>query len=366
MGVLQIDTISVVARSPYFVLFSRLGEYKPAWLDELLVDREIFEYWAHAACFIPIEDYPFFRRSMLEGSHSYFGEDWPRENQVMLDQVLNHVRENGPARSADFKSEKGPGGWWNRKAEKWALEYWYLHGRLGIARRDNFQRVYDLTERVMPSLDDTQLPAKDESYRQFILKTLRALGIALPAWVPDYYRLKKKFALPLIQQMVTSGEIAQVEIKGWQEPGLYLPENEELIKAAAHNELHATHTTLLSPFDPLTWDRDRARQLFDFDFTIQSYTPAAKRTYGYFPLPILHRGRLVGRLDAKAHRKDGRFEIKGFYLEPGMEPEQKLMREVMTAVNRCAEWHNTPEVFPGDDLSADISTAIRIALNTNS
>ena len=345
MGVLQIDTISVVARSPYLVLFSRLGAYDPAWLEELLAEKVIFENWAHAACFIPIEDFPLIRRTMLEEHHSSYFGNWAEKNRPTLDHVLNSVRQNGPMRSADFASEKSPGGWWNWKSEKIALEYWLMRGDLMVARRDKFQRVYELRERILPDWDDTRAPLTPEVQRAFVLKSVRAMGIARRQWVWDYYRLKKKLAAQIVDELVAEGSLRQVAVEGWQEPALFAPEDEPLLHQAAAGELAASHTTLLSPFDPLTWDRERARQLFGFDFTIQAYTPAAKRQYGYFPLPILHNGALVGRMDAKAHRKEGIFEVKGLFLEETATPSAELANALAAAIRNCALWHKTPHVL---------------------
>ncbi len=345
MGVLQIDTISVVARSPYLVLFSRLGAYDPAWLEELLAEKVIFENWAHAACFIPIEDFPLIRRTMLEEHHSSYFGNWAEKNRPTLDHVLNSVRQNGPMRSADFASEKSPGGWWNWKSEKIALEYWLMRGDLMVARRDKFQRVYELRERILPDWDDTRAPLAPEVQRAFVLKSVRAMGIARRQWVWDYYRLKKKLAAQIVDELVAEGSLRQVAVGGWQEPALFAPEDEPLLHRAAAGELAASHTTLLSPFDPLTWDRERARQLFGFDFTIQAYTPAAKRQYGYFPLPILHNGALVGRMDAKAHRKEGIFEVKGLFLEETATPSAELANALAAAIRNCALWHKTPHVL---------------------
>lgn len=344
MGVLQIDTISVVARSPYLVLFSRLGQYDPQWLDELLAEKRLFEQWAHAACFIPMDDYPLFRRLCLEGHRESYFAGWAKENRQTVDHVLEVVRQEGARKSADFESEKGPGGWWNWKIEKAALEFWFARGDLMVARRDNFQRVYDLRERVLPGWSDENLPAREEVEKQLILMSVRAMGIAHRQWVWDYYPLKKKPTFTLIDQLTAEGALRKVSVEDWQEPALYVPEDESLVLLAADNGLEATHTTLLSPFDPVTWDRERTRQLYGFDFTIQAYTPAAKRRFGYFPLPILHKGALVGRLDAKAHRKEGVFEVRNWYLEPGIQPSGELSADIRLAVQRCADWHNTPQV----------------------
>jgi uncharacterized protein YcaQ len=362
MGLLQIDTIHVVARSPYFVLFSRLGDYNARWLDELLVEKALFEQWAHAACYIPMEDFPLSRRMVLEELRLSNFANWGKDNQEVIHQVLKVVRLNGAMRSVDFESKKDPGGWWNWKNEKTALEFWLWKGEMMVARRENFQRVYDLTERVLPGWQDIDVPPLAEVYREMVYKTVRALGVARTSWVADYYRLKKKVVSPLLQDMVNSGNLRQVVIKGWEEPALFVPENENLILSAASGELKADHTTLLSPFDPLTWDRERARQLFNFDFTIQSYTPAAKRQFGYFPLPILHNGELVGRLDAKAHRKEHMFEIKSLFLEEGILPTDYLIRALGQAIQRCADWHSTQEVTFGEGIPSEFKPKLLSSL----
>ena len=354
MQLLQIDTINVVARSPYFVLFSRLGAYDPAWLDELLAERSIFEQWAHAACFIPMEDYPLIRRLMIDKLRARYLEDWIDKPLPGSEIVLEHIRANGAVRSADFKTRKeNPGGWWNWKFEKDALEYWFAKGVLMIARRDKFQRVYDLRERVHPVWDDSRVPPRDEVDRKLILKSVAAMGIARAEWVADYYRLPKKLVASLLPVLVADGSLCEITVDGWDKPVLYTPETQPLLEAAVAGELRASHTTMLSPFDPVVWDRTRARQLFNFDFMIQAYTPAAKRQFGYFPLPILHDGALIGRLDGKAHRKDGVFEVRGLYLEDGVILVEKLAQDVAAAIKRCADWHQSHNVAFSDDVRQD-------------
>ncbi len=366
MGLLQIDTIHVVARSPYFVLFSRLGEYNPRWLDELLVEKALFEQWAHAACFIPMEDFSLSRRLVLEELRLSYFADWGKKNLEIIHQVLEAVRQNGAMRSADFISQKESGGWWNWKNEKTALEYWLWKGELMVARREKFQRVYDLTDRVLPDWNDDLVPLLDEVYKEMIRKTVRALGVARPSWVADYYRLKKKVVHPMLEEMVHSGELRQATIEGWEEPALFVAENESLLLSASSGELKADYTTLLSPFDPLTWDRERARQMFNFDFVIQCYTPAAKRQFGYFPLPILHNGELIGRLDAKAHRKEHIFEVKTLYLEDGVVPTNELSLALGLAIQRCADWHQTPRVTLGECHPADFKTLLQTVFKEDS
>jgi len=362
MQLLQIDTINVVARSPYLVLFSRLGSYEPAWLDELLAEGALFEQWAHAACFLPFEDYPLIRRLILEGLRSSYFSGWIEEQQEHIANVRTALVDNGPQKSTDFKSEKGPGGWWNWKVEKGILEYLFSRGEVMVIRRENFQRVYDLTERVLPDWDDSSVPPMDLVYRTLICKSVKALGIARPEWVADYYRLPKRSVLALLPEMVSNGELSEIHVEEWAEPALFVKENAPLLEEARQGKLKATYTTLLSPFDPVVWDRARARQLFGFDFMIQAYTPAAKRQYGYFPLPLLHNGRLIGRVDAKAHRKDRIFEVRGFFLEDNTELTDEMARAISNALLHCADWHQAPQVVLHETIPVELRNSLGLYL----
>jgi uncharacterized protein YcaQ len=253
------------------------------------------------------------------------------------------VRERGPLRSADFERTDGrKGAWWDWKLEKSLLEVLFYNGDLMIARRENFQRIYELRERVWPAWDDAQAPPLQEVRRAQALAAVRALGVTRPRWVADYFRTSSRETLATLKQLVSEGALLTVEVEGWPEPGLLHPENHMLAERA--EELRPTRTTLLSPFDPIVWDRARALELFGFEYRIECYTPAPKRRYGYFTLPILHRGRLVGRLDPKAHRKEGVFEVKALHLEPGVRVTAQLARDLAGALRACAAWHGTPEV----------------------
>ena len=347
MGALQIDTIHVVARSPYLVLWSRLGGYEPRWLDELLAEGKLFEYWSHEACFLPVEDYPLYRHRMLDaGSQGWhYSRPWVEAHRVEVNQLLAHIRERGAVRSADFARTDGKaGGWWEWKTEKRALEMLFTAGELMIARRQNFQRVYDLRQRVLPSWDDRQLPPAEEVRRELALKAVRALGVTTARWVSDYFRTGKRETLETVSSLARGGALLTVEVEGWEGPALVHPDNRKLLDDAAAGRLRPELTTLLSPFDPLVWDRARARAAFGFDYRLECYTPEAKRRHGYFVLPVLHRGSLVGRLDAKAHRKEGLFEVKSIHVEPGVRVSDELLGEVAAAIRECAAWHKTPEV----------------------
>lgn len=350
MNVLQIDTIHIVARSPYLVLWSRLGDYTPRWLDELLADGRLFEYWSHAACFLPIEDYPLYRRQMLhlEAAGSERSALRLAADPVSHLELVEHIREHGPVRASDFEHEDGRtgNGWWDWKPDKLRLETLFTAGEIMVARRENFHRIYDVRERVLPAalLPDEQIPDRDETARQWTLASVKALGIAPARWIGDYFRHAGRVPRPDPDDFVASGELLRVQVDGWPWPAYVHRDHARLLRAARSDRLEARHCTLLSPFDPLVWDRERARAMFDFDYRIECYTPEPKRRYGYFSLPILVRGELVGRLDAKAHRADSLFEIKSLHLEERVRPDDALADDVANAINRCAIWHQTPEI----------------------
>jgi uncharacterized protein len=367
MAALQIDTIHVVARSPYLVLWSRLGDYRPEWLDELLAEGRLFEYWSHAACILPIEDYPLYRRQMLDHEYRFFhsAPRWIKAHPEAVEHVMSYIREHGEVRTSDFERTDGqPSGWFNWKEEKIALEALQSTGVLMTARRHNFQRVYDLRERVLPDWDDGRAPPMDEVKRGLALRAVRALGVTPPNWVPDYFRTAAAGTEKLLAGLADAGELMKVEVEGWTKPGYVHPDNEALAEAANAGDLPLTLTTLLSPFDPLVWDRRRGKAMFDFDYRIECYTPEAKRRYGYFTLPILRRGLLVGRLDAKAHRKEGLFEVRALHLEPGVKPDPALVDDVAGALLDCASWHRTPEVVVRRSDPPKLAAAVENATRT--
>ena len=347
MALLQIDTISVVARSPYFVLWSRLGDYETTWLDELLRDGALFEYWAHEACFVPIEDFALLRHRMHDPASMgwKYSVAWMREHRREINQLKKHIRAHGPVRSADFARDdnrKG-NGWWDWKPHKRHLEVLFTAGELMVAERRNFQRVYDLTERVLPDWNEREhaiSPARAQA--TIIANTCRALGVVRADWANDYYRLRNVKPAPLLAALVDDGALVPARVAGWT--------HDVFVDAALvawldrASGVNSSVTTLLSPFDPVVWDRKRVSALFDFDYRIECYTPAPKRVHGYFVLPLLSRGRLVGRLDAKAYRKDGIFEVKALYLEDKVRSSHRLDADVSAAIRRCAAWHGTPTV----------------------
>lgn len=343
MSLLQIDTIHVVARSPYLVLFSRLGSYPTGWLEQALAQGELFEYWAHEACFVPREDYPLLRHRMLEPERLgwKYNAQWMRDHQQEIAALLQHIEEHGPVRAADFASDQHhKPGWWAWKPHKRHLENLFSAGELMVSERRNFQRVYDLRTRVLPEWQDAlHALSEADAQREMLRNSARSLGIFRAAWLPDYYRLKRAPLPAFLQDAQQAGEILPVEVAGLGEMWLHrdlLP----LLDAP----LRATHSAVLSPFDPLVWDRRRALELFNFDYRIECYTPEAKRKYGYFVLPVLHRGAIKARLDARMLRKSRLLTIKNLWLEPDVRVTAAFARDIQQAISRFAAWQEAERV----------------------
>lgn len=347
MSLLQIDTINIVARSPYLVLFSRLGAFEPHWLDDALRNGELMEYWAHEACFLPREDFALVRHRMLAPDKMgwKYRQAWMQEHAAEIEQLIAHIEVHGPVRSADFEHpRKATSGWWEWKPHKRHLEGLFTAGKVMVIERRNFQRVYDLTQRVMPHWDDVRdLLSQEQAEAIMLEKSARSLGLFRAQWLADYYRLRRPALAQALAQMQEAQTILPVNVEGlgpaWLHASL-LP----LLEQAQADKLTATHSAVLSPFDPVVWDRKRAEQLFGFSYRLECYTPAPKRQYGYFVLPLLHRGRLVGRMDAKMHRKTGVLEVIALFLEEGVTPSLQLERGLQRALTDFARWQGAQRI----------------------
>ena len=350
MSLLQIDTINVVARSPYLVLFSRLGSYPQHWLDESLRNGELMEYWAHEACFMPRSDFRLIRHRMLapEKMGWKYKDAWMQEHAAEIALLIQHIHDKGPVRSADFEHpRKGASGWWEWKPHKRHLEGLFTAGKVMVIERRNFQRVYDLTHRVMPDWDDERdLVSQAEAEIIMLDNSARSLGIFREQWLADYYRLKRPALAAWREARAEQQQIIAVHVEKlgnlWLHDDL-LP----LLERALAGKLTATHSAVLSPFDPVVWDRKRAEQLFDFSYRLECYTPAPKRQYGYFVLPLLHRGQLVGRMDAKMHRQTGILEVISLWLQEGIKPTTTLQKGLRQAITDFANWQQATRVTLG-------------------
>jgi uncharacterized protein YcaQ len=355
IGLLQLDTIHVVARSHYLVMLSRVGRYDRADLDALLYpDRRLFEQWAHAACLIPIEAYEYFAPAIL-ARREHPLQPWllrslGEDAQQILDAVLADVGERGPLASKDFKDPRDRRGtWWDWKPAKTALEILFEGGYLMVDRRESFQRYYDLAERVLPA--SARLLAAEQAgggaadstlddwRRWATLRSVACLGVATAAQVSDYYRQKKLVARAMVETLSAEGAIVPVEVEGWPDTAYLDPADLPLVDEIRAGGHQPTLTAFLSPFDNLIWDRQRVADLFGFDYRAEMYQPVAKRKYGYYVLPILHRGRLVGRLDPKADRQAGTLIVRALYLEPGQAITGELLDGVAGALGEFVAFH---------------------------
>jgi uncharacterized protein YcaQ len=345
IGLLQLDTINVVARSHYLVMLSRVGLYDRADLDTLLYpDRRLFEQWAHAACLIPVEDFqhfaPVIRARRERTVHPWIERRLGDDPQGTLDAVLAEVGERGPLASRDFEDPRGQRGtWWDWKPAKTALEILFDWGHLMVDRRENFQRYYDLAERVLPA--STEPPSrKVQDYRRWATcRSVACLGVASAAHVSDYYRQKKPATRTMLGRLAAEGTLVPAEVEGWKDPAYLDPADLPLLDEIEAGVHQPVLTTFLSPFDNLIWDRWRVRDLFGFDYRAEMYTPAAQRQYGYYVLPVLHRGRLVGRLDPKADRKANTLIVRAIYLEPDQAIDDGLLDGVVGALREFTAFH---------------------------
>jgi uncharacterized protein YcaQ len=350
IGLLQLDTISVVARSHYLVMLARTGLYNPADLDALLYpDRRLFEQWAHAACLIPVEDYAHFapaitarrERPLQPWLVRRLGDDV----ESILDAVLAEVRESGPLASRDFEDTRHQRGtWWDWKPAKTALEVLFEWGHLMVDRRVNFQRYYDLAERVCPASAEPLSYTLEEWQRWAALRSVSHLGAATAVQVSEYYRQRKPDARSAIQALAAEGAVVPAEVEGWKQTAYVHPADLPLVEEIESGAHSPTLTAFLSPFDNLIWDRPRVLELFGFDYRAEMYQPAAKRVYGYYVMPILHKGRMVGRLDPKADRKTGTLIVRAIYLEPGQSPTDDLVDSIAGALKEFMAFHGSEKV----------------------
>ncbi len=321
LGVVQIDSVNVLVRSHYLPAFSRLGPYTQDLLDRAAYSgrkRRLFEYWGHEASLIPVEMQPLFRWRMqsarrgegMWGGVARFG----REKAQFCAAVLEQVRERGPLGISDFTAGgRCKGGWWGWSEGKVALEWLFWSGQLSTHSRRQFERVYDVTERVLPqAVVEAATPEPAAAQRQLLGIASRALGVATERDLRDYFRLPAADAKARICEMVEAGELQPVAVEGWRqaaylEPGARLPRR---VEARA----------LLSPFDSLVWERSRTERLFGFHYRLEIYTPAHRRRHGYYVLPFLLGDRLVARVDLKADRSRGALRVLRAHCEEQLAP----------------------------------------------
>jgi uncharacterized protein YcaQ len=313
LGCVQLDSISTVDRSHRLALGARIGSYPEAAVSKLMRDGRIFEYWAHEACLVPIEDYPMHRWRMAHfaESHPWHGNVLEREPEL-TEQVLREIGERGPLGSRHFEGT-GSGGMWNWKPAKVVLEALHSAGRLAIAGRDGFQRLYDLTERLIPAaVLESPAATRDEFVRWATLRGVEARGALTDAAVAEMWRLRGGAAgvRPHADALVTEGKLRRVDVEDGKAP--------VLVPADLEPGGSVPPAVLLSPFDNLVWDRAFLERVFGFRHVIEVYKREPERVYGYYVLPLLRKDRLVGRADLKHDRAEGTLVVKAFHPEPGI------------------------------------------------
>jgi uncharacterized protein len=345
LGTIQLDTISVISRSHETVLWSRLGSYDTALVTDLYErDHAITEYMVHAAAILPADLLPLFRPAMeaiRKDDGRWLAEDG---NRAVANAITQRITTDGPMTSRDFESPPGAvrpeaWEWWGNKPERRVLSHLWMHGELFIHKRDSgFARHFDLAGRVVPGFWDGEAIDPRTAKREILLHAIRALGVTTARWAADYFRtggwahVRLAEVRQLMPDLAAEGLVIPVEIPGVEEPAWMDPSLVERLALLRERRGWPVLTTFLSPFDNLTWNRRRGEELWDFDYRLECYVPAPKRIYGYYTMPILHRGAIVGRLDPSFNRRAGVLTINAIHLEPGVRVGESLVRAIVRAI----------------------------------
>ncbi len=359
LGYVQLDTVSVVERAHHHVLHARVPQFKPAMLNQMLLDGDIFEYWAHAAAFLPISEFRFslpYKQAIKSGqTHWYKNHD-----RKLMKALLARIRSDGPLRSRDIEVNKSKrAGWWDWKPAKKALEQLYMQGDLMVCNREGFQKTYDLTERVLPSGVNTQMPSVEEFAEHVINKQMRCHGLASLKGL-TYNQSRNTALRKAVKDRVDEG-LAQGTLERLQ-----ISSGEVFFVEAGALEQRlprlSNHMRILSPFDNSVIQRDRLKTLFNFDYRIECYLPEAQRQYGYFCLPLLYRDEFIGRMDCKAHRKAKRLEIKSLHFEPHNYDEASVIEALVNAVSQFSQFQQCDFVSLTKVRPKHLAKSIDIAL----
>ncbi|PZO76750.1 MAG: cytoplasmic protein [Mesorhizobium amorphae] len=360
LNLLQIDSVSVLVRAHYMPLFSRLGIYAPSELEDAARGRKrlFFEYWAHEASFLPVALWPLLQwrmRRAERGDGIYGGlARFGRERADLIEKVFDRVEKGGPLAASELEGERGSGGWWGWSDTKKAFEWLFWAGRLTAAhRRSSFERVYDLPERALPrAVIEQPVPNEADAQRALLALSARAHGVATESCLRDYFRLGPAESRARLAELVEDGTLVPVEVRGWNRPA-FLHKDAKLPRRGEGR-------ALLSPFDPLVWERARAESLFDFRYRLEIYTPAAKRQFGYYVLPFLLRDSIAARVDLKADRAAKVLRVLAAHAE--REAPADTAHELAAELDLMRQWLNLDgiEVEPRGDLAASLAEAMRL------
>jgi len=354
LRVLQIDSINVVVRSHYLPMFSRLGAYERDLIDrEAYRRRTLFEYWAHEASLVPVALHPLLRWRMARG------EAWGRmarmadEKPGYVQAVLDEVTDRGPIAASEL-SEPGVrrGPWWGWGDGKATMEWLFWTGQVAVAERRNFERRYDLPERVLPpEVLALPTPPVEEAHRRLLAQAAAAIGVGTAADLADYFRIRVPEARPRLAELVEAGELVPAEVEGWERPA-YLHVDARLPR-------RIDGCALLSPFDSLVFERSRTERLFGFRFRLEVYVPSAQRVHGYYVLPLLLGERLMGRVDVKADRRRRVLLVPGAFAEPDAD-SRELVGPLVGELVRLAGWLGLDDIEVGE--RGDLAGGLRECL----
>jgi len=340
LGYVQIDTISVVERAHHHVLHTRVPGYHPSMINQMLIERDIFEYWTHAAAFLPITDFRFslpYKHAIKRGKVHYYKDP----DAKLKKELLARIQSDGPIKSRDIESDsKKSAGWWNWKPAKKVLEQLYMEGDLMVSNREGFQKSYDLTERVLPANIDLRTPNSDELAAHILEQQLRCHGIVSLKGL-TYQRREPELRtsmLTLLNERLSQQVLELVQLDSGETYMIEKGALERPLPRACHR------VSILSPFDNCVIQRERLRILFHFDYQLECYLPQPKRKFGYFCLPILYRDSFIGRMDCKAHRKSSLLEVKSLHLEPHNYDEEIVISEIVKAIARYSHFQGCDSV----------------------
>ena len=330
MRVVQLDSIPIVIRTQYMPFHSRLGPYDPALLDRIAYkDDSWFEVWSHEASMLPVESEPLVRWTWDRARE---GKTWKNLHEVSVREpgyvqsVLDEVKEKGTVTGGtleDPRPQTGDGsGWWHRSLGVMALDWLYRVGELGVRRQGNFEKVFAPIDSIIPEeIRSLPTPAPDDAFSELLVQAVKALGVGTAKDIADYFRLSVREARPLLDNLVEDGRILPATVKGWSQPAFADPD--------AKTPRAITGATVLSPFDPVVWFRERAERIWNFEYRIEIYVPAAKRKYGYYVLPVMVDGHIVARLDIKTDRTEQVLRVLSAHAEDG--------HDTMETASRVAE-----------------------------
>lgn len=358
IGYVQVDTISVVERAHHHVFHSRVPQFEPAMTNKMLVDGDIFEYWSHAAAFLPMADFRFslpYKHAVKSGQTHWFQSP----DKKLMGELLGRIRSDGPIRSRDLEtSTTKRAGWWDWKPAKKALEQLYMQGDLMVSDRAGFQKTYDLTERVLPSHINTTMPGMEEFAAHIVDQQLRCHGIVSLKGL-TYLRRNaelRKTVKALVNEELAQGALQQIKLSSGE---VFIVEAGALERRMPRL---SNRMVILSPFDNSVIQRERLKALFRYDYQIECYVPAAKRQYGYFCLPLLYRDEFVGRMDCKAHRKDRLLEIKSLYFEPHHFDDDTVSNAFVEAITTFCRFQECDTVCLTEAYPKPVAQSLRDAL----